>query len=319
MFMAKSNLAHYPLRRMRFMVGIMNQQHDMISSCYSFSSSSPSFNNNNMFSYTSKRATRQRRKRLRQAIFLQKQQQRFQAKEPKNDTANKDDDDYVDTRTVRDILYPRPLALTGDDALQNKPFKLAKLLSFLTWKLAWQSAWPQYRSTWEGFWTSKGFIVEHQVEEEGKEKDKGSNDPDKTDKKDKVDDKDKNDHPTGQKESNDVNIQRNIRRNVQFLKTSSASLKENMSQQTGIRTAQDAKLMAQDGMRLFNEVIHEFMTGYRKGRDDEVERMLTEHYSTATTTTTAQDGQNDAANKDDATENKKKRKKKRRILSGTRA
>jgi hypothetical protein len=129
-----------------------------------------------------------------------------------------------------------------------------------------------YKSTWDGFFTSKGFIVEHK-EDEG------------LDLKENI-------HEKTQE------VKGNVKQNVHFLAQESDSVRQKVTEATGISTKEDLRRVAAEMMRLAANCVNEFMSGYRKGRDDEVEKMLTQYFQEIET----------AANKP------KRRKIKRRVI-----
>lgn len=154
-----------------------------------------------------------------------------------------------DTRTVMDILWPNPFK---DEEPIDK-FKWPT--SPAVWRRAFKMAWKEYTASWEGYFTSRGFVVE-----------------------------DKEDLEKRQKEQQDaINekreiIQDNIRNNTQFLKEESEKLRTELRDRTGIHSKEDLRKFAADMMRLATNCVNEFMSGYRKGRDDEVEKMLTQYF-----------------------------------------
>jgi hypothetical protein len=55
-------------------------------------------------------------------------------------------------------------------------------------------------------------------------------------------------------------------------------LRKEVRERTGINSSEDLKRYAAEAMQLMSTSLKEFMAGYRKGRDDEVEKMLTEYF-----------------------------------------
>lgn len=115
-----------------------------------------------------------------------------------------------------------------------------------------------YRSTWNGFWTSKGFFVE-----DPKQVEQDRNDAENMDQ-------------TLSKKKNE--IVENVKRNVEFVSTESDNIRKQVREATGIDSKEDLRKFAGDMMKLASECVQEFMAGYRKGRDDETEKMITQYF-----------------------------------------
>lgn len=204
--------------------------------CRSFSSS--------FFAYTSGRA---RRRRELQRLKRQKKLSNI----PALQKAEKD----ADTRTVADILFPNPYK--GEP----NPYASSALRfdSFASFRKAFSIAWVEYKRTWEGFFSSSGFLVEEKTEKntaEAKQEEPGETEIERTGKK----------------------IQKNLSQNVSFLQEETETLRNEVKERTGIRSSEDLKELAREMMRLASDCVAEFLAGYRKGRDDEVEKMLTEYF-----------------------------------------
>jgi hypothetical protein len=216
----------------------------LISRGYRCFSSSPSF-----FSYTSGRARRRR----------ELQQFRRQNKLSKTTAFYDNQDDAVDTRTVADILFPNPY--------KDEPNPYARTSrgfdSFASFHKTFSMAWVEYKSTWKGFFTSSGFLVEDKPE-------KTATKVDEVVKSDELEETEI--EKTGKK------IQKNVKRNVTFLREEADTLRKQVEDRTGIRSTEDLKEFARDMMRLASDCVAEFLAGYRKGRDDEVDKMLSEYF-----------------------------------------
>ena len=68
-----------------------------------------------------------------------------------------------------------------------------------------------------------------------------------------------------------------------------------------IYTSEDIKKVAEDILQLVTDCLKEFMAGYRKGRDDEIDKMLNEYFK-----------EEEEKNDDKSTTNHDKNKKRRR-------
>lgn len=138
----------------------------------------------------------------------------------------------------------------------------------------------EYRKTWNGFFKSRGLFVE---DEEEAEKSK------------------ENLHKSIQEQTDAV--KQNIKRNSKFLADESVRLRSEFQNRTGLHSLDDLRRVAREAMRLASDCLNEFMSGYRKGRDDEVEKMMTQYF---------QELEQEANNPEPK---KKRRKRKRRIVN----
>lgn len=142
------------------------------------------------------------------------------------------------------VLWPDPY---------GEPTTVTESIKGLPGRGDFSRSWATYKSTWAG-----GLRGDLPVE--------GEEDMDETDKgKDST--------------SLDPNeLKKNLTKNVSAVQAEAQKLKEEVSERTGIRTQEDLKEFAREMMTLVNDCLKEFMSGYRKGRDQEVERMLNEYF-----------------------------------------
>ena len=127
----------------------------------------------------------------------------------------------------------------------------------------------------------------------------------------------------------------NATKNLNIVRKDAQDLLEQAKDTTGIRTQDDLKALASEAMKIATECIREFMGGYRKGRDSEIDKMLHQYFQeeeeTDNNNTTASNGEdskgkpdsNDIKNgKGDETtsattgaKRRKKKRKRKRLLS----
>lgn len=153
-----------------------------------------------------------------------------------------------DTRTVRDILFPTTpeyREFLEHRKKQQKPMPK----TFHEWTSVLKRAWIEYRSTWEGFFSNEGILVTDNHEET----------------------------KSAIKEQKDQ-VLGNVRRNRRFLMKGSNIIRDEFTKRTGVENMQDFKDYIAGLMKLASECVKEFMQGYRKGRDDEVDKMLTQYF-----------------------------------------
>lgn len=217
----------------------------------------------NFFSETSGRSRRRRRRQQRLA-----EQQGVLVSRAGESQIVKDHE----TRSIRDILFPVPSYSENDEAdklrIPTSPFE---------WRDVLYESMALYRSTWQGFTTSKGILVDIP--------------------KDDIESKSGEFKETA--ESRAKEIKENARRNLRFARSETERLRDEVQERTGIKDKEDLRRWAGDMMKLATESVKQFMEGYRKGRDEEVEKMLTKYFREL----------EDEANKP------KRRKRKRRILN----
>lgn len=131
--------------------------------------------------------------------------------------------------------------------------------TYQDWKESVLYGWDLYKWTWRGFRTSKGFLV--------------------VDEADKYEtDKSKQDTTAVQSDATVEEMTAQAKSNAEFLKEEAINLTQKVQDHTGVHNKDDLKMKAAELMRLATDCVNEFMKGYRKGRDDEVERMLTEYF-----------------------------------------
>ena len=73
-------------------------------------------------------------------------------------------------------------------------------------------------------------------------------------------------------------IGENASKNLQIVRKDSQDLLEHTKNTTGIHTQDDAKALAAEAMKVATDCIREFMSGYREGRDSEIDKMLHEYF-----------------------------------------
>jgi len=91
----------------------------------------------------------------------------------------------------------------------------------------------------------------------------------------------------------------NATKNLHLVRKDAQNLLEHAKETTGIRTQDDAKALASEVLKIATECIREFMAGYRKGRDSEIDKMLHEYFQ-------EEDGSNNSGNKSDNTSSSSK-------------
>jgi len=134
----------------------------------------------------------------------------------------------------------------GSDHLQDQPIPWPK--SFSGWYKALSESWIVYKGTWEGFMSSS---------------------PSRSSTDDSEDDSGKN--------ATDL-VMDNAKNNLDYMKTEGDKVINEIQSKTGIYTLEDLKTTAKEYMTVATLMLTEFMKEYRKGRDEEVDKMLHEYF-----------------------------------------
>lgn len=248
---------------------------------------------NSFFHETSRRSQRIRRRQA--ARLRRRQQQEANVAGAANDGNNKyvqeQEDDWVDNRTVWELIFPRPTEPppTSAPSDQDQPKRLRPTLAQY-WQ-AMGKAWAMYRGSWRGFWTS-GIIVRDPTDERLLENDKKTSSSSKAEEEETkssstttfmtaTQEKEDDDTTNGDeiKKATDAQrrtLKRNVRRNTKMLRKTALQLREQVRKTTGIRTADDFRRVAAEVMKLVSECLQEFLAGYRQGRDGQVKKMIEE-------------------------------------------
>ena len=163
---------------------------------------------------------------------------------------------------LRGTPQPDPIEYTEMRRTKSKPFRQAVALG-----------WGDYKQTWEGFF-------DNLKEKEEKDKVKSMLDIDVEDVAKKQKD-----------------LRTNIKRNVEVLREEGQEILDTAQNLTGIRNKQDLVKWTMVQLKLANECVSEFMTGYRKGRDDEIDKMMNVYFKEYEADEVKDDKQKDEGNK----------------------
>lgn len=134
------------------------------------------------------------------------------------------------------------------------------------WKEVLSRAWAKY------VWTFEGFLFEekHRLDENGNLV------PLETP-KDAVDDDD--DKSLREKATDAADqISDNVQRNIATIKEEAPKFVAMGQEATGISSREELREWVREQLKLATACLSEFMKGYRKGRDDEIDRMLHEYF-----------------------------------------
>lgn len=216
------------------------------------------------FSYNAGRARRKRRLRRQKVEREKRRAWRIFTGE----AAKSEAEGIKDTRTVQDILWPNPFKNVNEPNADD--FRWPR--DWATWKQTFKVTWLNYKYTWDGYFTSEGFFVDCPEEAERKRLEQIAIIEGR-----KLEVMKNEDHLAsfeGKKEA----VMKNVEANADFVAVEAQKLRQEIRNRTGIHSKDDLRNWAAGMMKLATECISEFMKGYRKGRDDEVENMLTKYF-----------------------------------------
>ena len=161
-----------------------------------------------------------------------------------------DREERDDGRTWRTILFPPAY---DDGSNPDPPVPWPK--SPQAWYLAFGKAWVVYRGTWEGFLSNMSPKPKEEEAVTIQEQKDVENSATMTQK-----------------------IADNASQNIEMTQEEGGKLLEEVKSKTGIYSLEDVKKLAREMMKVATAMLREFMMEYRKGRDEEVEKMLHEYF-----------------------------------------
>lgn len=144
----------------------------------------------------------------------------------------------------------------NDDTIHERQIRKRNIKQLL------QSAWSDYKSTWEGFFDN--LKMEKKDTNSAQEEEENAKEKDLID-LEKIQDK--------QKE-----LRANVNRNLKTIRQEGGTIMEVIKETTGLRNKRDLKIWAMEQLKLANECVAEFMKGYRAGRDEEMDKMMNEYF-----------------------------------------
>lgn len=145
------------------------------------------------------------------------------------------------------------------------------------WKTVFQKSWEKYLWTFEGFLLKEkkrdvnGNII---VPQQGQGINANDNDDDE-EKEEEADRKGLRDQVTDAAQG----IAKNVQKNIATLQQETPQLIEMGQRMTGVSTKEELRAWVGDQLKLGTACLNEFMAGYRKGRDVEIDRMLHDYFS----------------------------------------
>ena len=86
-------------------------------------------------------------------------------------------------------------------------------------------------------------------------------------------------------------IQESATANLKVARESAQELLDSAKETTGIRSQEDIRQVAADMLKLATVCLQEFMSGYRTGRDQEIDKMLHEYFQEGSGDENSEDGE----------------------------
>lgn len=173
---------------------------------------------------------------------------------------NKNNDDIIIETKDKESLN-----ILGANPQPNPPEVQKKLESKyrkISLAMAIPEVWDQYKMTWDGFFDNHN---KQKIKKEDEEE--GNNNYDY---KDFIDEEELT--------RKQRDIRKNIKRNVKVLREEGGHALEKAKTITGIRNKNDLVEFSMEQLKLANECVGEFMNGYRKSRDDEIDKMMNQYF-----------------------------------------
>ena len=187
----------------------------------------------------------------------------------KDTTKNAHDDDILKDYKRDDDTMIFGIRIPGNPIRERYIESQRKINYPKTWS-GWKTV---MKRTWDTYlWTFEGFLLA-----EKKRDADGNIIPDDT--KEESDD-DKEEDKTLQDKATDAaeQISQNVQKNISTIKEEAPKLVQMGQQLTGISTREELREWVSEQLKLGTTCLSEFMKGYKKGRDQEIDRMLHEYF-----------------------------------------
>jgi hypothetical protein len=258
--------------------------------------------NNHLFEWGRSETGRARKRRRRvarrqvRAAALEQQQEEQQLKSDAQEQLHETNSTQCVGRKEYPwaVLFPTPRNdPEGRFVEEAKP----EAMSWAERRVQFRQAWKLYKSTWEGFGigtSTSSFGLEDKDGSGGKET-KQSLHPNQDENFGKI----------------SMNLQSNVERNLEFTRREGAALLKHAKEQTGLETKEDVKALATELLKLLTLCLKEFMVGYRKARDDEIDRVLHEYFQDKAGTKDSTTNNDDNATKKDASTSQRRQRRRR--------
>ena len=208
-----------------------------------------------------------RKRKLRQQLSSTSVDDIDKNEKIENDDVSQSADDNHPVNDNKNI--PKEAQLTGNllrdrYILSQRPIKYPKTLK--GWKDIFNTVWDKY------LWTFEGFLLE----EKSKRDKHGNILPKKETDDDDSNEKNKSLQDKATDAANDVAS--NVQKNISTMKEEAPKIIQLGQQITGVTTKEELREWVGEQLKLGTACLAEFMKGYRKGRDDEVDRMLHQYF-----------------------------------------
>lgn len=190
---------------------------------------------------------------------------------------DKENDEYIPT-----FMRPQPIGNPIRERYIRSQRKIKFPRSIEGWKLVWRRSVATYLWTFEGVFTKEkrrdergNILPDHDDIEEEEEEEDSSVEASK-----KEEDNNNTNNNSLHDKATDAagTIVHNVQKNISTMKEQTPKLIEMGKEMTGVSNKDELREWVSDQLRLGTACLTEFMRGYRKGRDEEMDRMLHEYF-----------------------------------------
>jgi hypothetical protein len=185
------------------------------------------------------------------------------------DNDNENDDEYIPT-----FMRPEPIGNPIRERYIRSQRKIKFPKSINGWKTVWKRSVDTYLWTFEGV-----FIKEKRRDERGNILPDHEEEEDDSVDATKKEEEDENNHSLQDKATDAAGtIVDNVQKNISTMKEHTPKIIEMGKEMTGVSNKEELREWVSDQLRLGTACLTEFMRGYRKGRDEEMDRVLHEYF-----------------------------------------
>jgi hypothetical protein len=195
-------------------------------------------------------------------------------------TENVKDNDNENDEYIPTFMRPEPIGNPIRERYIRSQRKIKFPQSIEGWKTVWRRTVDTYLWTFEGV-----FIKEKRRDERGNilpdhDDIKEEEDEDSTVEATKKEEDDENNINSLHDKATDAagTIVQNVQKNISTMKEHTPKIIEMGKEMTGVTNKEELREWVSDKLRLGTACLTEFMRGYRKGRDEEMDRVLHEYF-----------------------------------------
>jgi hypothetical protein len=206
---------------------------------------------------------------------------------PASDGGTKGDDDDDDDDDDNDDMTPAheredgnvPFGVPMGNPIRERYIQSLRKVNYPRTLAGWKTVLNQ---TWETYlWTFEGFLIKE------KRRDANGNIIPEDEEKDATDKEGERDGDVNAEDGRSLHdratdaagaVTENLQNNIIAIKRETPKLVKLGQEMTGVSSREELKEWVGDQLKLGTACLSEFMKGYRKGRDQEIDRMLNEYF-----------------------------------------